>query len=185
MKRITFLIIAIFLSACASSTSLYKFDYPLTNETAQSQYLDISVKIPQDWFTVEDNECNCIDLLLVNKEQTESIKFVPINIDSTAQEKNELLGMKEILNISKKFRQAALGNKFRQINDDEFFEINSNKFAAYRYLNGKGKIKRVVVFSSNKKYFESIADPETDEANSPENLRELYRIQNSLLTSVK
>ncbi len=181
-------IFLILLSACASSTStsIYNFDYPLTNQTVQSQYMDLSVNVPLNWFAVEDNECDCIDLLLINKERNTSIKFIPINIDSTAAGMNEKLTLKDVLGISKKFRQAALGNKFHLIGDDEFFEVNSFSAASYKYADENGIIKRIVVFLCSGKYFESIAGYLTKESNSSEEaLKELFRIQNSVLNSVK
>ncbi|MFA3784075.1 hypothetical protein ABRY23_13525 [Melioribacteraceae bacterium 4301-Me] len=182
MNNIVPFFLLIFLTACTTSSSLYNFDYPLTNQTAESQYMDLSVKIPQDWSAVEDNECYCIDILLINKEKTASIKFVPINVDSLVLSNDDKL--EKILTFSKKFREIALRDKFNQIDGDEFFTIGSLKCAAYKYLNEEKIIVRVIVFSFNKKYFESIATPVSYESIAKDKLSRLFNVQNSTLLSI-
>ena len=67
----------------------------------------------------------------------------------------------------------------KEFTNQEVFEINKKQFAAYEYVDDFKRAIRVVVFSFGNKYYELSAIPfKTD------NPQELYKIQNSVLSSI-
>lgn len=181
LKKIILLqILASILFSCSGSlTSLYDFDYPLTGDTAYSTSTNISVKIPQGWYAAEDNECNCSVLWLVKNDLSASLIFNIITIDD--ETRKEIFGneLEEICEYNKLFVKAKLGKSSGGFFDEEIFEINGKKFAAYQYENNEKRTARVVVFKHKEKFYELTArsQNETDQS-------ELYKVQNTILTSI-
>lgn len=179
-KIILLQIIASILFSCSGSlTSLYNFDYPLTDETAYSTSTNISVKIPQDWYTAEDNECNCSVLWLVKNDLSASLVFNFITIDDETRKEISGNELEEICGYNKLFVKAKLGKSFGGFFNEETFEINGKKFAAYQYEDNEKRTVRVVVFKHKEKFYELTAlhKNETDPT-------EIYRIQNTILTTI-
>lgn len=181
LKKIFLLqIIASILFSCSGSlTSLYNFDYPLTDETAYSASTNISVKIPQDWYSAEDNECKCSVLWLVKNDLSASLIFNIITIDDETRKEISGNELEEVCSYNKLFVKAKLGKSFGGFFNEEILEINGKKFIAYQYEDNEKRSVRVVVFKHKEKFYELTALPknETD-------LAELYKIQNTILTSI-
>lgn len=174
------LIISFAIYSCSGSTSsFYNSDYPLTNETAYSRTKILSVKVPQEWFVAEDNEFQSIDLWLVKDDYTATLNLTVINLDSLAREEIKNKGLEKVSSYSKAFVRARLGKTFSGFSNEEVFEIGNNQYAAYQYIDNEKRNIRVIVFQHNQNFFEFSAIP-----NGLENLNELYRIQNSVLSSI-
>jgi hypothetical protein len=180
-SRIFFLLAIIVLTyGCGSSlSSIYDSNYPLSKETAKSKTSQLTVKIPQGWFAAEDNENNLINLWLVKADYSATLNFIALNIDSLTMKDIRGDEMNRIVKFSQAFRKAKSGKAMKEFINQEKFEINKKRFAAYEYVDDSKRTIRVVVFSSGNKYYELSAIPfKTD------NPQELYKIQNSVLYSI-
>lgn len=181
MKYFLYMIGAlIFVSCTGGISSIYDADYPLTTETAKAKTSSLSVKIPEGWFAAEDNEQKLIDLWLLKDDYSAALNFVAINVDSLTMKEIRNDEIKSIVELSRTFKKAKYGKALSNFTNQEFFEINKKQFAAYEYLNDAKKNIRVVVFKAGNKFYELSAVPV-----STENLSELYKIQNSVLSSIR
>ena len=85
-----------------------------------------------------------------------------------------------IVKFSQAFRKAKYGKAMKEFVNQEKFEINQKQFAAYEYVDDSKRAIRVVVFSFGNKFYELSAIPF-----KTQNPQELYKIQNSVLFSIK
>lgn len=181
MKKL-FSLILVFLAVYSCSTalkSLYKFDYPLTPLKAYSKNTNISVSIPDDWFTAEDNECKCIDLWLIKNDLSQSLNFTVINPDEKTVNKIRENGLSKLAEYNRIFIRVRLGNSFKGFLNEENFELGNRQFHAYQYLDDAGRRVRVVLFGHNNRYYELTAI-----SKDSDNYEQLWVIQNSVLTSL-
>lgn len=170
----------LFLFSCGGSlSSIYDSSSPLSHETAKSKSSQLSVKIPQGWFTAEDNETKLIDLWLVKDDYSATLNFIALNLDSLTRKEIRNDELKGAAELSKTFRKAKYGKSFKGFLNEELFEINKKLFSAYEYVDDSKRTIRVVVFKYSSKFFELTAVPV-----KPQDLQELFKIQNSVLTSV-
>lgn len=177
---LTLIIISFFLNHCSTGlSSIYSADYPLTNEKAQAKRSQLTVKIPQGWFTAEDNENNLIDLWLVKDDYSATLNFIAFNIDSVTMKDIKGDEINGIVKFSQTFRKAKYGKAIKEFINQENFEINKKQFAAYEYVDNSDRSIRVIVFNSGNKYYELSAIP-----SKTINPKELYKIQNSVLYSI-
>jgi len=181
LKKIILLqILASILLSCSGSLfSLYNFDYPLTDETAYSTSTNIAVKIPQGWYSAEDNECKCSVLWLVKNDLSASLIFNLITIDDETLKEISGSEVEKISGYNKLFVKAKLGKSFDGFFNEEIFEINGKRFAAYQYKDNAKRNIRVVVFKHKEKFYElaALQSGTTDPS-------ELYKTQNTILTSI-
>lgn len=182
-----FIILVFVIAACSSGrVSKYEASYPLTSKTAQSLTTDLTMQIPQNWFTAVDNECNCIDLWLIADDYSASLNLFVFNIDDEMKKKisgseNELY---ELVKMSKMLKRARFGGEFKTINEDEYFTYdNTLKAGAYVYRDGTLHEKRVVLFKHKGRYYEFLATPQNDVTTL--DITNLFTVQNSVLYSVK
>jgi hypothetical protein len=180
VSKIFILLLLVFLSACGTAnTSIYNSDYPLTPETAKSQSTTLSVKIPQGWFNAQDNENNYIDLWLIKDDYSANLQFVQLNPDSlTRREIDKDLNVLALL--SKDFKRARYGKFLSPFTNEETFKINNSAYIAYQYVEESKKNIRVIVFRKGNEFYELTAIPNKTNDNLG-----LYRIQNSVLSSIK
>ena len=85
-----------------------------------------------------------------------------------------------LVQLSKEFVKAKIGREFKGFTNEEFFEVNKNKFAAYQFLDEKMRSIRVIILKSGKLYYQLSAIQVKSK-----NPSELFNIQNSLLISIK
>jgi hypothetical protein len=158
---------------------MYDSGYTLTKEFAKAKSLQLTVKIPQGWFTAEDNENKFIDLWLIKDDYSATLNFIPLNIDSLTMKEIQNDEIKSAVEFSKVFKKAKYGKSFGGFINQENFEINKKKFSAYEYLDDSKRNIRVVVFKSGGRFYELTAIPVKNQ-----NPQELYKIQNSVLSSI-
>ena len=158
---------------------MYDSNYTLTNEIAKAKTSQLSVKVPNGWFAVEDNENKLIDLWLVKDAYSATLNFVALNIDSLTMKQILSDEINSIIEFSKAFKKAKYGKSFGGFVNQETFEINKKIFSAYEYLDDAKRDIRVVVFKVGNKFFELTAIPV-----KIQNLRNLFKVQNSVLLSV-
>lgn len=177
MKKNISLLILLFVTACGGG-DLYinHYDELLTREKAYSKTSNIYVELPIDWFTAEDNECNCTDLWLVKKDYSASITFKKINIDDQSLLQSE---PDKIAEYNKLFLRAKIGNGFKGFSGEEIFELNGKNFSAYEYENEKDQLVRVVVFKHYDKFYECEAVTKNAAVKD-----DLIRIQNAVLSTL-
>ncbi|MCX6169158.1 MAG: hypothetical protein NTX65_07460 [Ignavibacteriales bacterium] len=168
------------LTSCAvSRSSMYDSDSPLTKEIAEAKTLQLKIRIPQGWFTAEENENNLIDLWLIKDDYSATLNFVTLNLDSATVKEISSDEINGLVRLSELFRKAKFGKSIQKFSNQEIFEINKKQFAAYEYEDSSKRLIRVVVFSYGSKYYELSAIPV-----KTQNLQELYKIQNSILSSI-
>lgn len=180
-KTLIILGLILITASCSSKDALKDIaGITFTNETAYSTRTNISVQIPEGWFTAEENEYNSIDLWLIKEDYSATLNFNLINFDQTtlAEIKNKKIA--EAADFSKLFVRAQLGKDFTGFTDEQTFKIGSNEFYSYSYSDKEKKIIRVVVFKHKDKYYELTALPAG--INNP---AELHRIQNAVLSTLK
>jgi len=175
-----FVLFPFLIIGCSSSlSSLYDSNFPLTSEVAKAKTSQLSVKVPQGWFTAEDNENKLIDLWLVKDDYSATLNFVALNVDSLTMKEIQSDEIKSVVEFSKAFKKAKYGKTFGGFVNQETFEINKKKFSAYEYLDDSKRNIRVVVFKSGNKFYELTAIPV-----KTQNPQELYKVQNSVLSSI-
>lgn len=179
----TFLSI-LFIASCSSvEESIYDSDFPLSSERAKSVSNNFSVQVPKGWFSTVDNENNSFELWLNNKENSASITFVNIiadekSLQSEIENKDEL---HKLLNYSKIIKKAELGKNYKELEYDEYFELNGIPCAAFVFLNKKNKKGRIIVFEFRGHYYESTATVlNADKIDEDD----LFVIQNSVLKTI-
>lgn len=174
-----FILLGIVQSCSSGLSSLYDSNFTLTNEIAKAKSSQLSVKIPQGWFTAEDNENKLIDLWLVKDDYSATLNFVTLNLDSLTMKEIQSDDIKSVVEFSKVFKKARYGKTFGGFVNQETFELNKKKFSAYEYLDDAKRNIRMVVFKWGNKFYELSAIPV-----KTQNLQELYKIQNSVLSSI-
>ncbi|MEW6195744.1 MAG: hypothetical protein AB1521_11375 [Bacteroidota bacterium] len=181
-KRIILLVISSFLLIkCASNlSSVYSFDYPLSNERAYSTLSNISVKIPDGWYQIEDNEYGTISLWLVKNDLSSSLTFNLINVDDNALDGEPGDALEKVSWYNQAFVKVKYGKNFTGFQNQENFELNGKKFIAYQYFTVEKKNVRVVVFRHKEKFYELIA---VSNSGLPDS--ELFDVQNAILTSLE
>jgi len=120
-----------------------------------------------------------IDLWLVKNDYSATLNFVALNVDSLTMKEIQSDEIKFVVEFSKAFKKAKYGKTFGGFVKQETFEMNKKKFSAYEYLDDAKRNIRVVVFKSGNKFYELSAIPV-----KTQNLQELYKIQNSVLSSI-
>ena len=168
------------VQSCSSSlSSMYDSGYTLTNEIAKAKSSQLSVKIPPGWFMAEDNENKLIDLWLIKDDYSATLNFIVLNIDSLTSKEIRNDEIKSVVEFSKVYKKAKYGKTFGGFVNKETFEINKKKFFAYEYLDDAKRNIRVVVFKIGNKFYELTAIPV-----KAQKLQELYKIKNSVLSSI-
>ncbi|OGU59209.1 MAG: hypothetical protein A2V66_11320 [Ignavibacteria bacterium RBG_13_36_8] len=189
IQSILFFIGVLLLFSCApSQNSIYKSDYPMSLEIVRSSNTSLSLRIPEGWLSVEENLKHSIDLWLFSEDYTMSITVNPIHIDSlTALEvkRNGGNDLTAVLNYSKAFRKAFLGFNYKEVEEDEYFTINSIACAAYQYFDENEFSVRVVLFRYGNFYYEVVAGFEKPDKGVGSKAESLFKIQNSVLSSLK
>ena len=158
---------------------MYDSGYTLTNEIAKSKSSLLSVKVPSGWFIAEDNENKLIDLWLVKDDYSATLNFIALNIDSLTSKEIRNDEIKSVVEFSKMFKKVKYGKTFGGFVNQETFEINKKNFSAYEYSDDVKRNIRVVVFKIGDKFYELAAVPV-----KTQKLQELYKIQNSVLSSI-
>lgn len=178
--------ILVFICSCTPSKKLlYSTDYPLSDDIAHSYSSSLTMKIPEGWFTAEDNECKCIDLWLIKNGFSASLNLMPLKYDSLLIKNINGNELQVLFNYSKELKKSTLNEKFIQTKEDDFFEINGTQFAGYEYQGDEGIPIRVVVFKYRNKYFEFSAVPSQKISRQAINPEELFMVQQSVLASIK
>lgn len=181
---------ALYLASCKpAAESLYKPDYPLTEDVAWSRSGSFSVKIPKGWFTTEDDGCNCLDLLLVRDDFSASISLARLNADSLGYLSgipNEKDRMKSLIRFSQDQKKHGLKDRFSpvQTQEPEVFFINKKPYGQYVYTGDAGQSVRVLVFAYRDNYYELTALPTPKAGKANVKTDELFRIQQSVLVSL-
>jgi hypothetical protein len=181
MKQLVIIsILSLTCYACSTSlNSIYKSDYPLTQQRAFSKTANISVKIPAGWFTAEDNESKRIDLWLIRNDYKQSLNFSLIHLDEKTRKNIRQHGLKKLTEYNKIFVKVKFGNSFKGFLQDEVFELNGKNFSAYEYIDKDGSRNRVVLFEHYNNFYELTAFSKEHGNNE-----QLWVIQNSVLTSL-
>ena len=188
---INFAFLIFLFSGCATSkkvsenVSAYPADYPLTENIAYSSSTDLTVNIPQGWSTAEDQQCKCIDLWLIRNDFSATLNLVTYEVSDTIRKKTIEGKLDTLLSYSKQEKKSKLKEDFKQAGDDEYFNINGRPFAAYEYIGDEGLPIRVVVFQYQGRIFELSAMPAKDVGGGKVDTEELFKVQQSVLSSVK
>jgi hypothetical protein len=169
----------------SENVSIYPADYPLTDDIAYSLSTDLTVKIPEGWTTAEDQECKCLDLWLIRDDFSATLNLVTYEVNDTIRKKTIEGKLDTLLNYSKHLKKSKLKEEFKQAGDDEYFKAEGRPFAAYKYIGDEDLPIRVVVFQYQGRIFELSAMPAKKVGGGNIDTEELFRIQQSVLSSIK
>ncbi len=178
-----FIFIFLFYSCGPSLESAFDFDYPLSNKRISSRINNLTLKIPEGWFSVEDNEKNILDIWMVKDDYSATIGLVPLNYHDNSKSENAYEEVKKLIGYSKYFKRIESKDTLKE-SGEEVFEINNRLFGAYLVKSPKNFSERIVVFNYRDTSFELTARCEKPELCDSTAVVELYRIQNSVLTSI-
>lgn len=179
---------AILLSSCAHTkgSRIYtETDYPLTKDSAYSASSSLSLKIPKGWTAAEDKDCKCIDLWLIREDFSATIDLFTINPGAIFQQHPEEDTLKVVMEFSKDLKKAKLKEKFKQVQEDEYFSLDNRNYGAYEYEGDEGLPVRVVVFRYKINFFELAAIPASAVGKRPVVPKDLFKVQQTILTSIK
>lgn len=170
-----------FINACSSvKSSLYNFDYKLTDKSISSQETNLNIQIPTGWFVAEDNTNNAKDIWLVKDDYSATIKFFVLNNTADNEKESNEFVSKNLLEINKALVKSQLTNKFSGFKNEENFDYGGRKFYSYEYNDENNKPVRTVVFQ----YLAVFYEVKAYALNSP-NPQEIFSVQNSILASIK
>ncbi|MFH0735328.1 MAG: hypothetical protein V1773_12865 [bacterium] len=180
-NKYLFLLFLIFIISCSQTEQLlYDTSFPLTNESAYSRSTQLSVKIPQGWFTTEDNDSKLIDLWLVEDNFSSQIAFKIISFHNF----EESADLNSIVKYSKSLKKIELGKNYSEVIPDETFFINAIEFKCYQFYESNQLPSRFVIFKFNNKYYECIASFSPQAVKEKASPTVLFKIQNSVLKSL-
>lgn len=186
LQILFFLFLVYLVSSCGPALdSYYDSDYPLSSHRVFSRTNNLSFKIPLGWTAVEDNEKNIFDIWLINDDYSASLSLVPLHMDEEARENIAKHGTGELISYSKYFKRLETGNKLTDNIQDEIFRFKEIDFGAYRYKTESGVQGRIVVFEFQDISFEFEATCENIPNCDTLFLFELFKVQNSVLSSLK
>jgi hypothetical protein len=177
MKRllIYFTPCIIIISACSSDSTIYDSDVILSNRTVNSGITDLRVHIPKGWFFTEAQKDNFIDIWLTRDDYSASIIFLPIYIENT-DFNTDNISLDRIFELVK-VKAEAEGNAI--INPREKLIFNENSLLAFEFTNPEDELLRTVIFPFNGVFYQCRAIIMNSEADPSE----IFNIQNSVLKS--
>lgn len=183
---------SLYLNSCkpAEKVSVYQTGYPLSDKDAFSLSGGLKVKVPQGWFASEDGECGCISIWLIRKDFSASLNFVQLNADSLSGMQtlpDERSKIETILAFSQRQRQSRLDGKFSvlETEDPRIFFIDKRPFGTYQYKGDEGLPVRTVVFLYGSSAYEVTAMPASETGRGSVDPAELFRVQQTLISSIK
>lgn len=175
-------IIALAIVSCSSlKESVYNSNFPLSTERAKSISNNFSIQIPNEWFSTVDNANNSFELWLNEKNYSASITFINIIADEKSLQSENDDELQKLLNYSKIVKKAELGKNYKELEYEEYFELNGIPCAALVFLNKENKKGRIVVFEFDGHYYESTATILNEDKI---NENDLFVIQNSVLKTI-
>lgn len=177
------------LNSCASSrvgSALYpSADYPLTNDTVYSASSDLTFRIPRGWTRAEAGENKMLDLWLIRNDFSATLNLVALSADSIFKSQAAEDSLLFALNYSRQLKINRIGAGFKAVREDEFFNFNKKRFGAYEYEGTEGLPVRVVIFTYNGRYFEFSAVPTQSVGQAKVDPKDLFRVQQSLIATIK
>lgn len=188
---INFTFLIYLFSGCAitkkvsENESIYPSDYPLTEDIAYSSSTDLTVNIPEGWTSAEAQECKCIDLWLIRNDFSASLNLITYEVNDTIRKKTIEGKLDTLLRYSQQLKISKLNKKYKQVEDDEYFKLNGRPFAAYEYIGDEDLPIRVVVFQYQGRIFEFSAMPAKNVGRGKVDAEELFKVQQSVLSSIK
>ena len=171
---------AIFVS-CSSNGSLYNSDFPFSNKFAYSPDSSFGAAVPSGWYQVEDNECDCGNILLVRNDYQTSLNLIPFQTDDLSTGRIQKDPLAQLIKYSK-IRTKQKQSDSIIIVEEESFKIDDIPVRSFAYLSEKNIKQRILVFQIKNRFFELIANSAT--ANK-DILIDLFNAQNSLVGRIK
>ncbi|MCF8240637.1 MAG: hypothetical protein K9J16_04560 [Melioribacteraceae bacterium] len=153
----------------------------LSNSIAKSNFSNISVNIPNNWYEAEDNENKLAEIWLINNELNASLSFNAVNIvknNLSADENPDLQSAADLLMLMRKAGQ----NNFKLIKEPASKIIGNRNTVEFEYLNKKGNPARTIVFPLKSKIYESTLVILNNSQNIPESM---IRLQDAVVISAK
>ncbi len=188
-------ILALWLSACGGaapaargtdvgeSAPRYSSAAPLTDKLLHAAGDDFTVRMPEGWTEVVDEQ-NAPNLLLwiVLADYSRSISFTPIVADPALYASLRRDGLRAVAKVSLSLKKDRAGDSLQVLLPVEAFRLGGREFCGYEYTLDKGKtIVRVVLFDTGRQFVECAALPP---AGSGAGAKELFDIQQSVLASL-
>ncbi|MGE5350720.1 MAG: hypothetical protein ACM3P0_01465 [Acidobacteriota bacterium] len=160
-------------------------DYPLTNDTVYSASSDLTFRVPRGWTRAESGDNKSLDLWLIRKDFSATMNLVALNADSIFKAQAVEDSLLFALNYSRQLKINRMGAGYKPVREDEYFNFNKKKFGAYEYEGTEGLPVRVVIFTYKGRYFEFSAVPTQTVGQIKVDPKDLFRVQQSLIATVK
>lgn len=181
LRILSFIIFTTAFFSCSSNRSIYNSDFPFSNNIAYSSDSSFSAAVPQGWYQIEDNECNCNNILLIREGLLASLNLVPVAMDNVSSGRIERNFLERLAKYSKILKSHNSGSALKII-DEEEFTVDKIPARAYKYINAKGFEQRVLLFSIGNKYFELTGNSATKKKDI---LNDLFSAQNSIIGKIR
>ncbi|MBI4548073.1 MAG: hypothetical protein HY707_08840 [Ignavibacteriae bacterium] len=174
-------VFSLMMIACGASVP-YRVDYPLTKKEFYSRDSIFSGRIPQGWFSSDDEELASAHVVwLIRDDFSATLAFKELKLDELSKKRVNDEGLILLARLSFSLQQSNPLFKTKEIELHEF-EVNSKKFCGYE-MNFTGALKRVIVFEAKGKFYECEARIVKGSPSLKE-LEHLYTVQQTLLTSL-
>jgi hypothetical protein len=180
-RPIPFLLLCFILAACGPSLP-YANDYPLTGEQFTSRAIEFSGKVPEGWFAAPlDSLPAMYKLWLVKEGYAATLHIAELKLDALSEKEVHSKGLRLLAEISLSFHGES-GHPPEVIAPPKEFKILGKEYCGFE-LKEQGTRKRVIVFSAQGRFYESVAS--TNGGSVPaQNLTQLFSTQQTLLSSL-
>lgn len=127
-----------------------------------------------------------MDVWLLKEDFSAAISLVSLKADSLLLRQTDKNEMKALTGYSIGLKKEKLKEGFLLLKEEGLFELNKKNYAAYQYQAPRGDTVRVVVLKFRDQYYELSAAPAVKQTGKGTiSSQELFRIQQSVLTSIQ
>lgn len=180
-RRTVVLFFSLILVSCAAKLP-YSYDYPMTNETFFSRDGSFYGLVPQGWFaSTGDTLAPALSAWLVKEDFSAVLTLRELQLDQLSSKRVEKEGLELLANISMATHRGDSSTTELVIAPREY-TMHDRKFCGYELHNGDRK-KRIVVFSTRGRYYESEAIPLKGRWEWEDTMK-LFMAQQALLFSI-
>ncbi len=167
---------------CSSTKKVIKNNnITLSKYYYDSETSDLLIKIPSGWERIVDNSQKLFDFWIVSPDKNSSIIFIPLYADSTLLKNKKTIDF--LFETNKKIKKNSINN-FQFITGINTHKLNNLIFKGFVYKDN-GKEKRSIIFSNGEKYYESLAYFNKSYSPTIEEIKNLFKIQDLVLSTVK
>jgi len=182
-KFLRFLLIPVIIS-CSAASPYMSLTALLSSETVFSRSGDVSVSVPQNWFSAEDNETGLIELWLIEDNYRATLNLYRINLGTKNLKEIQTNGLPYIVQNLKAAKTAENGKNLKFTNENEYFSLFGRDYGSFGY-SANGRNVQAVVFELNGKFYELSLYSSPGKSVTPQEWEQFRQIQKAILLSIK